>query len=170
MFRSSAPFAFDSCNGKDSTESSLQVEKDGIVLEGDNLNNIHATANNTAESVSIDFSTDKDSAKFMQIDSDTIGVYIDKDDNGTFETLLTTNKSSDKDDDKGDKKEEATPSQKQLPASNQTSKSDGTQTISTGTSTGAVQTGENPLALFLIISVALSALVIVRYLSAKKYK
>lgn len=159
-----------SVNGKDSTESSLKVEEDGIVLEGDNLNNIHATANNTAESVSVDFSTDKDSAKFMQIDSDTIGVYIDKDDNGTFETLLTTNKSSDKDDDKGDKKEEATPSQKQLPASNQTSRSDGTQTISTGTSTGAVQTGENPLALFLIISVALSALVIVRYLSAKKYK
>jgi len=84
-------------SGQNANSSSLQVVSDGIILTSDNLKDVETTANNRNNEVSLNFSTDKDSVKFMAVDNDTLGAYIDNDGDGVYETLISdSNGGSDK--------------------------------------------------------------------------
>ena len=76
-------------NGNSANNSSLEVVSDGMILTSDNLKDVKTTANNRNNEVSLNFSTDKDSVKFMAVDNDTLGAYIDNDGDGVYETLIS---------------------------------------------------------------------------------
>ncbi len=74
--------------GKNSDEASLQKVEDGYILEGENLEKIDVEANNREDSVHASFSTSYPSAYICEIDENTVGVKVDKDNNGSYETLI----------------------------------------------------------------------------------
>lgn len=76
-------------NGNSANNSSLEVVSDGMILTSDNLKDVKTTANNRSSEVSLNYSTDKDSVKFMAVDNDTLGAYIDNDGDGVYETLIS---------------------------------------------------------------------------------
>ncbi len=76
-------------NGNSANNSSLEVVSDGMILTSDNLKDVKTTANNRNNEVSLNFSTDKDSVKFMAVDNGTLGAYIDNDGDGVYETLIS---------------------------------------------------------------------------------
>ncbi len=78
-------------NGK--TASTLKVVSDGMVMISDNINGIQAEASNIDMLIyntplTATFSTDYPSVKFMAVDDDTLGVYVDTDSDGTYETII----------------------------------------------------------------------------------
>lgn len=77
-------------SGKASS-ASLRMAEEGYILTADNLQNVRLRANNTDVSASLLFSTDAKSVFIYEIDETTIGLKIDADNNGTYETELTQN-------------------------------------------------------------------------------
>ena len=74
--------------GTGASDVSLLKETDGYVLSGDNLTNIQVCARNLDISASIGFGTDGKKVFIYEIDKNTIGLKVDKDNNGTYETSI----------------------------------------------------------------------------------
>ena len=74
--------------GTRASDVSLLKETDGYVLSGDNLTNIQVCARNLDISASIGFGTDGKKVFIYEIDKNTIGLKVDKDNNGTYETSI----------------------------------------------------------------------------------
>ena len=77
-------------SGHNSYEASLQMANDGYILSSDNLHDVRLNANNKENSAEITFSTDYSSVFIYEIDENTIGLKVDTDGNGTYETDLPT--------------------------------------------------------------------------------
>ena len=80
-------------NGAD--VASLKQVNHGYVLSSDSLNGVEVKANNFDVIATVSFSTDYDSVFLYEINETTIGVLVDTDSNGTYETNLLTGKSAD---------------------------------------------------------------------------
>lgn len=74
--------------------SSFKQVDDGWVVTSDNLNNVEVTVNNKYDVASTTFTTEYPSALIYEIDENTIGIAVDRDDNGTYETTLETKTTS----------------------------------------------------------------------------
>ena len=97
--------------GKGKISLELNENKDGMILSGDDLKNVTVSARNASEMKvsedggqtadtdipNITFSTDEDKVYINSIDEDTIGVYVDKDNDGSFETLVADSDNNEKD-------------------------------------------------------------------------
>lgn len=77
-------------NGENSDEISLEKDDKGYILLGDNLKNVEVSVNNKEDSAHTRFTTEYHSAYIYEIGEETIGVKVDTDQNGTYETLLDT--------------------------------------------------------------------------------
>ncbi len=75
-------------DGTGANTASLQQVEDGYILTSDNLNDIDLKANNKTMAATASFSTNYDSVFIYEINENTIGVKVDTDDNGTYETEL----------------------------------------------------------------------------------
>ncbi len=82
-------FAFN-VNGHGADYASMSKTSDGYILESDNLKNVSVSANNKEVSAEVSFSTDYNKVLIYEIDKNTIGVSVDTDNNGTYETRLNT--------------------------------------------------------------------------------
>ena len=87
--------------GNDSEFVSLKKDNEGWIISGDKLENVHVYANNKYNEAKTEFTTMYDSALVYEIDQNTIGIAIDADSNGTYETTINVseNTSSDTDTD-----------------------------------------------------------------------
>ena len=74
--------------GDNSEYVSLSKGTDGWIISGDNLENVNVFANNKYNEAETVFTTMYDSALIYEIDQNTIGVAIDADGNGTYETTI----------------------------------------------------------------------------------
>ena len=63
---------------------------DGYVLSGDNLNDVKVSAEGNTYEPACSFSTDYDKVLIHEITEDEIGISVDADDNGSFETQIET--------------------------------------------------------------------------------
>ena len=79
-----------SVSGKGTDKAVFKPTSEGYVLESSNLRNIIINAKNDDSSPSRIFSTDCSKALIYEINEATIGVKVDADNNGTFETELKT--------------------------------------------------------------------------------
>lgn len=61
---------------------------EGYIVEGEDLTDVTVSASNDDISVSAEFSTDLNKAFIYEIDENTIGIAVDTDNDGTFETTL----------------------------------------------------------------------------------
>ena len=77
-------------DGKNSNNASLEKCDLGYILSGDNLQNVEVRANNRQDSAHVRFTTKYQSAYIYEINKDTIGVKVDADKNGTYETQIPT--------------------------------------------------------------------------------
>lgn len=77
-------------NGENSNQISLEKDEKGYILSGDNLQNVEISVNNKEDSIHTKFTTKYSSAYICELDEQTIGVKVDTDKNGTYETLLDT--------------------------------------------------------------------------------
>ncbi len=77
-----------SIEGTGANSASLDLEENGYILSSDNLSNVNIKANNKNVVATASFSTDYDSVFIYEINENTIGVKVDTDDNGTYETEL----------------------------------------------------------------------------------
>jgi hypothetical protein len=73
-------------DGHHSNVASMTKTDDGIILYGDNLVNVTVSANNDDYSIGTNFSTTANSVLIYDIDDYTIGIAIDEDGDGTYET------------------------------------------------------------------------------------
>ena len=76
-------------SGKETDNLTYRKTKDGYVLSAQNLKNVTVNAENKNVKVKKTFSTDYDSVLIYEIDENTIGLKVDKDGNGTYETDIT---------------------------------------------------------------------------------
>ena len=83
------PWANIQLDGKNSNNVSMDKVDDGILISGDNLTGVTISAISDLAFTKVSFSTEYDKALAYAIDDYTIGIKVDKDNNGTFETLLT---------------------------------------------------------------------------------
>ncbi|MBQ8001250.1 MAG: dockerin type I repeat-containing protein [Ruminococcus sp.] len=77
-----------SVEGTGANFASLDLEENGYILSSDNLTDISIKANNKEVAATASFSTNYDSVFIYEINENTIGVKVDTDDNGTYETDL----------------------------------------------------------------------------------
>lgn len=77
-----------SVEGTGANTASLDLEENGYILSSDNLKNVSIKANNKNVSATASFSTDYDSVYIYEINPTTIGIKVDADNNGTYETDL----------------------------------------------------------------------------------
>lgn len=82
-------------NGEEADWAKLTIADEGFILESDNLKNTTANGSNADGEVNVSFSTDEKAVQLKAIDDDTLGVYIDADDNGTYETLIADSDGTD---------------------------------------------------------------------------
>ncbi len=82
-------FTMEVC-GTTADKASLEMVEDGYILSSDNLKDTQVSANNRDDFASTTFSTDYNSVFIYEIDKNTVGIKVDTDNNGTFETELTT--------------------------------------------------------------------------------
>ncbi|MGN0632140.1 MAG: leucine-rich repeat protein, partial [Ruminococcus sp.] len=82
-----------SCSGADNII--LEQTEGGYYLSGNILENVTVGAFNNDVSAKAQFSTDADKVYIYEIDENTVGISIDTDGDGTFETKLDTTESSD---------------------------------------------------------------------------
>ena len=73
-------------SGSGANKASLEKVKNGWIVSADKLNNIKVNANNDSVKASTGFSTKYQKAFIYEIDEHTIGVRVDTDGNGTYET------------------------------------------------------------------------------------
>ena len=78
-------------SGDNAEKASLKMVDGGYVLSADKLENVQIHANNKSARASTYFSTEYDSVFIYEIDENTIGLRIDADNNGTYETELPSN-------------------------------------------------------------------------------
>ncbi len=76
--------------GHNVDDSSLKMTSEGWILSADNLNNVDVWTNNKEDEAHLNFSTDYTSALIYEINKNTIGIKVDTDDNGTYETDIKT--------------------------------------------------------------------------------
>ena len=74
--------------GTGAEKASLTMSKEGYIVTSDNLHNVKVRALNKDVTVNAAFSTDSGSVLIYEIDENTIGLRIDADGNGTYETEL----------------------------------------------------------------------------------
>ncbi len=80
-------------SGDNAENASLKMVDGGYVLSADKLENVRISANNRSVKAYADFSTEYNSVFIYEIDENTIGLRIDADNNGTYETELPSKKS-----------------------------------------------------------------------------
>lgn len=80
-------FAFD-IKGEDASKVIMTKKEDGYILQADNLENVRVEAYNRTESSEVSFTTKYRSVLLYEIDVNTIGVAVDADGNGTYETTI----------------------------------------------------------------------------------
>ncbi len=76
--------------GKDVDNVTFSIEDNGYILDASNLKNVILSAKGEKGEIHTTFSTDCDSVFIYEIDEVTIGVMVDTDNNGIYETLLDT--------------------------------------------------------------------------------
>ena len=76
--------------GYNANSASLRMVNDGYVLTADNLENVSLRANNRKTYAQAAFTTEYNSVFIYEIDENTIGIKVDTDNNGTYETELPT--------------------------------------------------------------------------------
>ena len=77
-------------SGSGADNAVLKKAENGYVLNADHLQNVKVRANNREDEASAQFSTDYDSVLIYEIDKNTIGLRVDKDGDGEYETELDT--------------------------------------------------------------------------------
>lgn len=80
--------------GTGAENASLTMAKEGYILTSDNLRNVKVRALNKDVTVNTAFSTDSGSVLIYEIDENTIGLKIDADGNGSYETDLPVSDST----------------------------------------------------------------------------
>ena len=75
-------------SGKDADAVTYKKVSKGYIVSSANLNNVTIKAESTTSEANAIFSTKYDSALIYEIDKDTIGVAVDTDNNGTYETNI----------------------------------------------------------------------------------
>ncbi len=83
--------------GDKATRSSLEIAEHGMILKSDNMDYVEVFALNREEEVGLRFGTDKESVNIRAVDNETLGIYIDRDNNGTYETLIVDSKGNEYD-------------------------------------------------------------------------
>ena len=79
--------------GSGSNDVQLSNAADGVYISGDNLHNVTVTGTNDTETVTLNFTTDQQKVQ-LRADGNTLVAYVDTDNDGTFETPLTPNDTS----------------------------------------------------------------------------
>lgn len=77
--------------GYNANSASLRMVNGGYVLTADNLENVSLRANNREAHAQAAFTTEYNSVFIYEIDENTIGIKVDTDGNGTYETELQNN-------------------------------------------------------------------------------
>ena len=77
-------------SGSGANIATMEKVKNGYVLKSDHLKDVRVSANNREDEASTQFSTDYDSVLIYEIDKNTIGIRVDKDGDGEYETELET--------------------------------------------------------------------------------
>lgn len=77
-----------SVSGKDTDSIRYYIIDEGYVLSATNLNNITVNAHNSAYNAELNFSTDYSDVLIYEINEETIGIAVDTDGNGTYETTI----------------------------------------------------------------------------------
>ena len=85
-------FNVDVKNRSNAKTGALELKSDGMVFYSDKISNVEVTVDEleslTDGIATATFSTDYPSVKFMAVDDDTLGVYVDTDSDGTYETII----------------------------------------------------------------------------------
>ena len=79
-----------SVTGDNADKVNLRTVKNGYIMSATDLNNITAEAFNDNVTAEAQFSTDYNSVFIYEIDEKTIGVSVDTDGDGTYETNINT--------------------------------------------------------------------------------
>ncbi|MBQ1389938.1 MAG: hypothetical protein IIY78_09985, partial [Clostridia bacterium] len=77
-------------SGQGADCAKLQQVENGWVVSADSLSNVEVTVNNKDDMAHTSFSTEYTTALIYEIDKDTIGIAVDMDDNGTYESTIET--------------------------------------------------------------------------------
>ena len=77
-------------SGSNSDNVSLELVDNGWIVSADNLEKVIVNTNNKDVEAATSFSTEYSSAFIYEIDENTIGIAVDTDNNGTYETTLNT--------------------------------------------------------------------------------
>jgi uncharacterized repeat protein (TIGR02543 family) len=77
-------------SGEDSDNAVLEKTDEGYILKADKLKNVVVKANNRENSASTMFSTDYDSAFIYEINEKVIGIKVDTDNDGTYDSDIDT--------------------------------------------------------------------------------
>ena len=80
-------FAFN-VNGENADSVVMKKAQEGYTLEANNLQNVRVEANNRTYTSKVSFSTEYNKVLLYEIDVYTIGVAVDSDGNGTYETTI----------------------------------------------------------------------------------
>ncbi len=84
-------------SGTGTKEIKTEMTDDGVVVTGDNLNNLTITGNNEEEETQLNVDTDQNKVLIKANDTKTnLVAYVDKDSNGTYETQISEGTSQDK--------------------------------------------------------------------------
>lgn len=94
-------FAF-SVIGENANHADMTKKDDGYVLAADNLNHVTVYANNKQVITDVTFSTSYPEVFLYEIDENTIGVAVDTDNNGSYETTIAKSSHAIKGDATGD--------------------------------------------------------------------
>ncbi len=84
-----------SVEGTGASTATLQQKEDGYILSSDSLKDVSVKALNKEVTVTASFSTDYPSVYIYEINETTIGIKVDTDNNGTYETELETDSGDD---------------------------------------------------------------------------
>ncbi len=76
--------------GDNTNDASLKKVNNGWVVSADRLQNVEVAVNNKEDSAHVKFSTKYKSALIYEINKKTIGIAVDTDNNGTYETKVKT--------------------------------------------------------------------------------
>ncbi len=75
-------------SGEGANHASLEMTDEGYVVSGDVLKNVDVKTNNREQNATFTFSTSYPSALIYEINETTIGIKVDADGNGTYETQV----------------------------------------------------------------------------------
>ncbi len=76
--------------GDNVNDASLEMVNNGWIISADQLENVVVAVNNKDDSAKTKFSTEYKSALIYEINKNTIGIAVDTDNNGTYETKVKT--------------------------------------------------------------------------------